>query len=134
MNPLYMYGHIKSIDCMMCGFILLSSTLVKGSRLVHGSFAMPVGKESARKLIIFRRVGVDVSVGCMAGTFDGANHGAVAGPLLGVGEVRARIQVRCNEVAARILADAERRVLDLVVVQVPVKAHHHCAHLHSRNK
>ena len=62
-------------------------------------------------------------------TFDGADHGPIAGPLLGVGEVRARVQVSRDEVAARILADAQRRVLNLVVVQVPVKAHHHRTHL-----
>ena len=62
-------------------------------------------------------------------TFDGADHCTVAGPLLGVGQVRARIQVGGNEVAARVLADAQRRVLDLVVVQVPVKANHDCANL-----
>ena len=62
-------------------------------------------------------------------TFDGAHHGAVASPLLGVCEVRPGVQVGGDEQAARVLRDAQRRVLDLVVVDELVKAHDHRAHL-----
>ena len=61
--------------------------------------------------------------------FDSAHHGAVPGPLLRVGQVRLGVQVGGDEMAAWVLADAQRGVLDLVVVEVPVEAHHHRAHL-----
>ena len=60
----------------------------------------------------------------MAPTMD-----SIPSPLLRVCKVRLCIPVCRNELAAGILTDAERRVLDLVVVDMPVKAHHHCFYL-----
>ena len=60
---------------------------------------------------------------------DGARHGAVAGPLLRVGEVGDGVEVGGDELAALVLVDAELGVLDLVVVDVAVEAHHHGAHV-----
>ena len=62
-------------------------------------------------------------------TLDGSNHCAIASPLLSVRQVRPRVQVGRDEMAAWVLADAQRGILDLVVVDVPVKAHHYCSHL-----
>mmetsp|Transcript_66392 Transcript_66392/g.209915 ORF Transcript_66392/g.209915 Transcript_66392/m.209915 type:complete len:216 (-) Transcript_66392:342-989(-) len=53
---------------------------------------------------------------------DGAHHGAVAGPLLGVGEVRDLIEVGGDKLATFVLVDAQLSVLDLVVVYVAVEA------------
>lgn len=44
---------------------------------------------------------------------------------LGIGEVGDRIEVGGNELAPRVLVDAQLSVLDLVVVDHPVKAHNH---------
>ena len=62
-------------------------------------------------------------------TLDSANHGTVTGPFLRVGEVGHRIQVGCDEQAARILRDAQCRSLDLVVVYVAIKSDYHRTHL-----
>lgn len=61
---------------------------------------------------------------------DSANHCAIASPLLRVCQVRLCIQVGGDEVAARVLADAERCILDLVVVDMPVESHDHCSNLY----
>mmetsp|Transcript_14372 Transcript_14372/g.30332 ORF Transcript_14372/g.30332 Transcript_14372/m.30332 type:complete len:366 (+) Transcript_14372:154-1251(+) len=53
---------------------------------------------------------------------DGAGHGAVARPLLRVGQVRHRVQVCHDELTARVFVDAKLRVLDLVVIDVAVEA------------
>ena len=50
-------------------------------------------------------------------------------PLLRVREVRDRIPVGGDEHAPGVLADAERCVLDLVVVDVAVKPNNHCTNL-----
>eukprot|EP00951_Prasinocladus_malaysianus_P003494 scaffold24566_cov34-Prasinocladus_malaysianus.AAC.1 len=63
-------------------------------------------------------------------TFDGTDHGAVAGPLLRISQVRDRVQVCGNEKAARVLPDAERGHLDLVIVDVAVEADNDSTDLH----
>eukprot|EP00968_Pinguiococcus_pyrenoidosus_P020516 scaffold2429_cov263-Pinguiococcus_pyrenoidosus.AAC.2 len=55
---------------------------------------------------------------------DGADHAPVPRPFLCVREMRDRIQIGRDEFAALQLVDAQLGVLDLVVVDVPVKAHH----------
>ncbi len=68
---------------------------------------------------------------CISGqrTFDGTDHGAIAGPFLRVRQVRDRVQVGGDEMAPRVLADAQCCRLDLVVVDAPVEAHHNRADL-----
>jgi len=62
-------------------------------------------------------------------THDGAHHRVVARPFLRVGQVRHRVTVGGDELAARQLVDAELRVLNLVVVDPTVKSYHHCPHV-----
>ena len=66
-------------------------------------------------------------------TFDGTNHGPIAGPFLCIRQVGDGIQVGGNELAAWVLANAQCCVLDFVVVDVPVVAHNHCLHLHQQS-
>ena len=66
-------------------------------------------------------------------TLDSANHCAIASPLLRVCQVRYCIQIGGDEVAPWVLADAERCILDLVVVDMPVKSHHHCSNLYAQS-
>lgn len=65
-------------------------------------------------------------------TFDGSNHSSISSPLLGVCQMCDSIQVGCNEQAAGILSYTQAGVLDLVVIDVLVKPHNHCANLRGR--
>ena len=56
-------------------------------------------------------------------------RGVEEGVLLRVGEVRHCVEVGGDELAARVLVDAELRVLDLVVVDLAVKADDDGAHV-----
>lgn len=53
----------------------------------------------------------------------------LTGPLLRVCEVRHSVAVGGDEEAARVLAQAQRGVLQLVVVEVAVEANNHGAHV-----
>ena len=59
------------------------------------------------------------------GTFDGAYHSTIASPLLCICQMCDSIQVCGNEEAARILAYAQASILNLIVVDVPVKPYNH---------
>jgi hypothetical protein len=48
--------------------------------------------------------------------------------------VRHSIPVCCNEHASWILTDTECGVLNLVVVDIAVKAHYHCSYLQQDKK
>lgn len=66
-------------------------------------------------------------------TFDGSNHCTIASPLLGIRQMSHSIQVGCNEEAPGILSYTKACILDLVVVDSPVKAHDHSPNLDNTN-
>jgi hypothetical protein len=53
--------------------------------------------------------------------FNSTNHGTVTSPFLGVGQVRHGIRVRGDEQAPRVFTNAQRGVLNLVVVDVTIE-------------
>mmetsp|Transcript_8310 Transcript_8310/g.36764 ORF Transcript_8310/g.36764 Transcript_8310/m.36764 type:complete len:327 (-) Transcript_8310:103-1083(-) len=62
----------------------------------------------------------------LGGALDRAHHAPVTGPLLRVSQVGHRVGVGRDELAPRVLADAQRGVLDLVVVDVAIEADDDC--------
>lgn len=62
-------------------------------------------------------------------TLDSTNHGTISSPLLGICQMRFGVQIGGYEQAAWVLANAQCRILDLVVIDVAVKAHNDCSHL-----
>ena len=62
-------------------------------------------------------------------TLDSSYHCTIASPFLCVCEVSLGIQICGDEETAWILINAELSELDLVVINVSVKAHNNCTHL-----
>merc|ERR1719223_88309 len=81
--------------------------------------------ELVAKVVDHERTGLADDGGLLSGAaLDGADHAAVAGPLLRVRKMRDGVQVGSDELASGILVDAELRGLNLEVVDVTVEADH----------